>query len=74
MAEYKTNAQEIILALLGDPEKAADLILDVGDELIDAGKMEALSDGVKVLLQPYLVTVLASLQAKLAAVEITAED
>lgn len=74
MADYQINVQEVLLALLGDPQKAADIILDIVDEQVDAGTWEGPSDIVKEALEPILVTALAALQDKLAAVEITAED
>lgn len=74
MADYQTNAREVLAYLFTDAPKAADLLLDIGDELIDAGRMEALADGVKEMLEPYLTTVLQALQDKLDGVEIAAED
>lgn len=60
--------------LADDPEAAVSFILAKADEAIEAGAAEPLMDTVAAIAKPYAVTALAAQQAKLAAVQIAAED
>lgn len=57
-----------------DAPAAVTFLLAKGDELINAGAMEPMMDALMAIAAPYLTEALAAQQAKLAAVEIAAED
>lgn len=74
MPEYQFTVQELLAAFVSDADRAAQLLLDAGDEATHLGGLEPLEDSAKVLVRPFLARGIAMLQVRLQAMKVTGES